>query len=161
MSNESKQRAAAPAPPQRGGTPKPTSSPSGHSTLKDMPPAFEASALTFAVTEEPDPDAGFDDGIHDEFDEELGDWIDVPPIEQPEPLVLIGRFSRNWKEEDELDVISDHWQMGALSHRQALTKAIALAHRYPGCMEIRQFIACRLWDLNRKEQASRVWEDAY
>jgi len=156
-----KRASPAPAPPKRSGTPKPTSSTSGRSTLNVLPPAFEASALTFAVTEEPDPDAGFDDEIHDEFDEELGAWVDVQPIEQSEPLVLIGRFSRNWKEEDELDAISDQWEVSAISDRQALAKATALAHLYPGCLEIRQFIACRLWDLNRKEQASRVWEDVY
>ena len=149
------------AQPTRSDIQKPASSTSGRSTLNDLAPAFDASALGFAVTEEPDPDAGFDDEVHDKFDEASGDWVDPPPIDQPERLVLIGRFSRNWKEEDELDAISDQWELTAISDRQALAKATALAHRYPRCLEIRQFIACRLWDLDRKAQASRVWEDAY
>ncbi len=46
--------------------------------------------------------------------------FDDPETGQPTPY---GRFSRNWQDEEALDVLIDKLEAGQLSHKQALKQA--------------------------------------
>lgn len=58
-----------------------------------------------------------------------------------------GRFSRNWQDEEALDVLIDKLEAGQLSHKQALMQARKLEATTPYNLEIQNFIANRLWAL--------------
>lgn len=72
-----------------------------------------------------------------------------------------GRFSRNWKDEEALDVLIDKLEAGQLSHKQALIQARKLEATTPYNLEIQNFIANRLWALGLQDEATEVYEQAY
>jgi tetratricopeptide (TPR) repeat protein len=77
---------------------------------------------------------------------------------QPTPY---GRFSRNWQDEEALDVLIDKLEAGQLSHKQALMQARKLEATTPYNLEIQNFIANRLWALGLQDEATEVYERAY
>jgi tetratricopeptide (TPR) repeat protein len=72
-----------------------------------------------------------------------------------------GTFSRDWAEEEELDELIDSLDAGNISHKQGLLRAKKLLLRFPGQLEIQNFIANRLWCLEMREEAADVWDKAY
>ena len=72
-----------------------------------------------------------------------------------------GRFSRNWQDEEALDVLIDKLEAGQLSHKQALMQARKLEATTPYNLEIQNFIANRLWALGLQDEATEVYERAY
>jgi len=72
-----------------------------------------------------------------------------------------GTFSRNWAEEEELDELQDSLDSGRISHKQALLRAQKLLLKFPGQLEIQNFIANRLWHLELRDDATEVWANAY
>jgi hypothetical protein len=72
-----------------------------------------------------------------------------------------GRFSRNWQDEEALDVLIDKLEAGQLSHKQALMQARKLEATTPYNLEIQNFIANRLWALGLQDEAAEVYERAY
>ena len=75
--------------------------------------------------------------------------------------VQFGTFSRDWAEEDELDELIDKLEEGHISHKQALLRAKKLLLKFPGQLEIQNFIANRLWSLEMRDEAAEVREKAY
>jgi hypothetical protein len=71
-----------------------------------------------------------------------------------------GRFSRNWQDEEALDVMIDNLEAGQLSHKQALMQARKLEATTPYNLEIQNFIANRLWALGLQDEATEVYERA-
>ena len=67
--------------------------------------------------------------------------FDDPETGQP---TQYGRFSRNWQDEEALDVLIDKLEAGQLSHKQALMQARKLEATTPYNLEIQNFIANRL-----------------
>lgn len=72
-----------------------------------------------------------------------------------------GRFSRNWKDEEPLDALIDQLEFGNLSPTEALKKARKLEASTPNNLEIRNFIANRLWALGLKDEAAEVYETTF
>jgi len=72
-----------------------------------------------------------------------------------------GRFSRQWQDEEALDVLIDKLEAGRLSHKQALMQARKLEATTPYNLEIQNFIANRLWALGLQDEATEVYERAY
>ena len=75
--------------------------------------------------------------------------------------VQYGTFSRDWDEEEELDELIDNLEAGHISHKQALLRAKKLLLKFPGQLEIQNFIANRLWSLEMRDEATEVREKAY
>jgi tetratricopeptide (TPR) repeat protein len=75
--------------------------------------------------------------------------------------VQYGTFSRDWAEEDELDELIDNLEVGRISHKQGLLRAQKLLAKFPGQLEIQNFIANRLWSLEMRDEATEVWGNAY
>jgi tetratricopeptide (TPR) repeat protein len=84
--------------------------------------------------------------------------FDDPETGQPTEY---GRFSRNWQDEEALDVLIDKLEAGQLSHKQALMQARKLEATTPYNLEIQNFIANRLWALGLQDEATEVYERAY
>jgi tetratricopeptide (TPR) repeat protein len=72
-----------------------------------------------------------------------------------------GRFSRNWDEEQDLDVLLDEMESGRISDKQALIRARKLEASYPDNLEIQNFIANRLWALELRDEATEIYEHAF
>ena len=87
----------------------------------------------------------------------IEDDID-PDTDKP---VQHGHFSRNWDEEEALDELIDEHDARRISHKQALMRARKLQATYPDNLEIRNFIANRLWDLEMREEAAEAYEQAF
>lgn len=75
--------------------------------------------------------------------------------------VQYGTFIRDWAEEDELDELIDSLDAGSISHKQGLLRAQKLLVKFPGQLEIQNFIASRLWNLEMRDEAADAWEKAY
>ncbi len=75
--------------------------------------------------------------------------------------VQYGTFSRDWAEEEELDELIDNLEAGHISHKQALLRARKLLLKFPGQLEIQNFMANRLWSLEMRDEATEVREKAY
>jgi tetratricopeptide (TPR) repeat protein len=84
--------------------------------------------------------------------------FDDPETGQP---TQYGCFSRNWQDEEALDVLIDKLEGGQLSHKQALMQARKLEAATPYNLEIQNFIANRLWALGLQDEATEVSERAY
>ncbi len=72
-----------------------------------------------------------------------------------------GRFSRNWQDEEALDVLIDQLEAGRVTHKQALMQARKLEATTPDNLEIQNFIANRLWALGLQDEATEVYERAF
>jgi tetratricopeptide (TPR) repeat protein len=72
-----------------------------------------------------------------------------------------GRFSRNWQDEEALDVLIDQLEAGRVTHKQALMQARKLEATTPDNLEIQNFIANRLWPLGLQDEATEVYERAF
>jgi tetratricopeptide (TPR) repeat protein len=72
-----------------------------------------------------------------------------------------GCFSRDWQQEEALDVLIDQANAGQIGPKQALTKARKLEALYPDNLEIQNFIAGQLWDLGLHDEAAQVHERAF
>jgi hypothetical protein len=72
-----------------------------------------------------------------------------------------GRFSRNWEKEDALDALSEQLEAGRMSDKQALMRARKLESPAPDNLEIQNFIANRLWALDLRDDAARIYEQAF
>ncbi len=72
-----------------------------------------------------------------------------------------GRFSRNWQDEEALDVLIDKLKAGQLSHKQSLMQARKLEATTPYNLETQNFIANRLWALGLQDEATELYERAY
>ena len=86
------------------------------------------------------------------------DTFDDPESGKPTEY---GRFSRNWDEEEPLDVLLDELDSGRLSDKQALMRARKLEATFPDNLEIQNFIANRLWALALRDEAAEVYERAF
>ena len=75
--------------------------------------------------------------------------------------VQYGTFSRDWAEEEELDELIDNLEAGRISHKQGLLRAQKLLLKFPGQLEIQNFIANRLWSLEMRDESTDVREKAY
>lgn len=71
-----------------------------------------------------------------------------------------GTFSRDWAEEEELDELIDSLEAGRISHKQGLLRGQKLLLKFPGQLEIQNFIANRLWSLEMRGESTDVWEKA-
>lgn len=76
-------------------------------------------------------------------------------------VVRHGCFSRDWGEEEELDAMLDDLKSGRASQRQALLQAQKLVAKLPNNLEVRNFLANRFWDLEMRDEAADVWQQAY
>jgi tetratricopeptide (TPR) repeat protein len=83
--------------------------------------------------------------------------LDDPETGQP---TQYGRFSRNWQDEEALDVLIDQLEAGRVTHKQALMQARKLEATTPDNLEIQNFIANRLWALGLQDEAAEVYERA-
>ena len=72
-----------------------------------------------------------------------------------------GRFSRQWQDEEALDVLIDKLEAGQLSHKLALMQARKLEATTPYNLEIQNFIANRLWALGLQDEVTEVYERAF
>jgi hypothetical protein len=86
-------------------------------------------------------------------DEQLDAETDKP--------IQCGTFSRDWTEEDKLDELIDSLEEGRISHKQGLLRAQKLLVKFPGQLEIQNFIANRLWSLEMRDESTDVREKAY
>ena len=75
--------------------------------------------------------------------------------------IQYGTFSRDWAEEEELDELIDSLDAGRISHKQGLLRARKLLVKFPGQLEIQNFIANRLWSLEMRDESTDVREKAY
>jgi hypothetical protein len=75
-------------------------------------------------------------------------------------LIHYGTFSRDWAEEEDLDELQDSLDAGQISRKQALLRAQKLLLKFPGQLEIQNFIANRLWHLELRDEAADAWEKA-
>ncbi len=98
-------------------------------------PKLPAHGLAFHIRQELDPDTD-------------------APIE-------FGCFSRNWDHEQELDELIDSLEAGRINDKQALLHAQKLLAKYPGNLEIQNYLANRLWALEMRDEATDVWAKAY
>ena len=55
----------------------------------------------------------------------------------------------------------DSLEAGRISHKQGLLRAQKLLVKFPGQLEIQNFIANRLWSLEMRDEATDVREKAY
>jgi len=76
-------------------------------------------------------------------------------------LSELGRFTRDWREEEDLDRLLDELQAGQISDKQALLRARKLLARSPGNLEIQNFVANRMWALGMRDEATEVWQQAW
>ena len=74
---------------------------------------------------------------------------------------VFGTFSRDWAEEEELDELLDSLEAGRISHKQGLLRARKLLVKFPGQLEIQNFIANRLWSLEMRDESTDVRENGY
>ena len=74
---------------------------------------------------------------------------------------VFGTFSRDWTEEEELDELLDSLEAGRISHKQGLMRARKLLLKFPGQLEIQNFIANRLWSLEMRDESTDAREKAY
>jgi tetratricopeptide (TPR) repeat protein len=81
--------------------------------------------------------------------------------DETDKLIHYGTFSRDWTEEEVLDELIDSLDAGIISHKQALLRAQKLLLKFPGQLEIQNFIANRLWNLELRDEATDVWANAY
>jgi len=72
-----------------------------------------------------------------------------------------GRFSRNWQDEEALDVLIEQLESGRVTHKQALMQARKLEASTPDNLEIQNFIANRLWARGLQDEATEVYERAF
>jgi tetratricopeptide (TPR) repeat protein len=72
-----------------------------------------------------------------------------------------GRFSRNWQDEEALDVLIEQLEAGRVTPKQALMQARKLEATTPDNLEIQNFIANRLWALGLQDEATEVYERAF
>ncbi len=79
---------------------------------------------------------------------------------ETDKLIHYGTFSRDWDEE-ELDELQDSLDAGQISHKQSLLRAQKLLLKFPGQLEIQNFIANRLWHLELRDEATDTWAKAY
>lgn len=86
-------------------------------------------------------------------DEQLDAETDKP--------IQYGTFSRDWAEEEALDELIDSLEAGRISHKQGLLRAQKLLLKFPGQLEIQNFIANRLWSLELRDESTDVREKAY
>jgi hypothetical protein len=84
--------------------------------------------------------------------------FDDPETGQP---TQYGRLSRNWQDEEALDVLIDELEADQLSHKQALMQARKLEATTPYNLEIQNFIANRLWALGLQDEVTEVYGRAY
>jgi tetratricopeptide (TPR) repeat protein len=84
--------------------------------------------------------------------------FDDPETGQP---TQYGRFSRNWQDEEALDVLIDQLEAGRVTHKQALMQARKLEATTPDNLELQNFIANRLWALGLQDEAADVYERAF
>lgn len=105
-----------------------------HPARPSVPP-YPATALTFTIDTCHDPETG-----------------------KP---ALNGSFSRDWLQEEALDVLIEQANAGQISPKQALTRARKLEAVHPDNLEIQNFIANQLWDLDLREEAAQVHERAF
>lgn len=75
--------------------------------------------------------------------------------------IQYGRFSRDWDDENDLDALIDSLESGQVNERQALLRAQKLQAKHPDNLEIRNFLANRLWSLEMRDEAIEVWEAVY
>jgi tetratricopeptide (TPR) repeat protein len=75
--------------------------------------------------------------------------------------IQYGTFSRDWAEEEELDELIDSLEAGRISHKQGLLRTQKLLVKFPGQLEIQNFIANRLWSLEMRDESTDVREKAY
>lgn len=75
--------------------------------------------------------------------------------------IKAGHFSRNWKEEDAMDVLADKMESGRISMQVALREGRKLMDKHPENLEIINFVGCRQWDLELRDEAAETWEKAY
>jgi tetratricopeptide (TPR) repeat protein len=75
--------------------------------------------------------------------------------------VQIGSFSRNWDDEEDLDVLLYELESGRITDKQALAKARKLEKRTPDSLEMQNFIANRLWAQGMRDEASETFERAF
>lgn len=75
--------------------------------------------------------------------------------------VHFGHFSRNWKEEEELNHLLESKDAGRITLKQALLRARKLLVTYPDNLEIRHFVSCCLWDMEMRDEAAQMWESTY
>jgi len=72
-----------------------------------------------------------------------------------------GRFSRNWQDEEALDVLIEQLEAGRFTHNQALMQARKLEATTSDNLEIQNFIADRMWALGLQDEATEVYERAF
>ena len=75
--------------------------------------------------------------------------------------IQYGTFSRDWTEEEGLDELIDSLESGRISHKQGLLRAQKLLVKFPGQLEIQNFIANWLWSLEMRDESTDVREKAY
>jgi len=75
--------------------------------------------------------------------------------------IQYGTFSRDWAEEEELDELIDSLEAGRISHKQGLLRAQKLLGKFPGQLEVQNFIANRLWSLEMRDESTDLREKAY
>ena len=80
---------------------------------------------------------------------------------ETDKTVQYGTFFRDWAEEEELDELIDSLEAGSISHKQGLLRAQKLLIKFPGQLEIQNFIANRLWSLEMRDESTDVREKAY
>ena len=86
-------------------------------------------------------------------DEQLDAETDKP--------IQYGTFCRDWAEEEELDELIDSLEAGRISQKQGLLRAQKLLVKFPGQLEIQNFIANRLWSLEMRDESTDLREKAY
>jgi tetratricopeptide (TPR) repeat protein len=74
-----------------------------------------------------------------------------------ESLIQYGAFSRDWADEEALDELMDRADSGAISVKQALLHAQKLLAKSPDNLELQNYLANRMWDLEMRDEAAEVW----
>ena len=87
--------------------------------------------------------------------------VDEQLDDETDQLIQYGTFSRDWAEEEELDELIDSLDAGRISHKQGLLRAQKLLVKFPGQLEIQNFIANRLWSLEMRDESTDVREKAW
>jgi tetratricopeptide (TPR) repeat protein len=84
---------------------------------------------------------------------------------ETDKTVQYGTFFRDWSEEEKIDELIDELidslEAGRISHKQGLLRAQKLLVKFPGQLEIQNFIANRLWSLEMRDESTDVREKAY
>ena len=81
--------------------------------------------------------------------------------DQTDKSIQYGTFSRDWAEEEELDELIDSLEAEIISQKKGLLRAQKLLLKFPGQLEIQNFIANRLWSLEMRDESTDVREKAY